>query len=691
MHPFPTCFAALLALAGSAAADTIILKSGKKITDVTVSRNDDSFVVHNPWNSRHAKMTWEVPERNRIPAEKVEEVILEDPPEVEYLTRTARSDLIAEEHFELAGFCAEHKMKKEAQEHLAMTLRLAPDHAEALETFGASKYASFLRKNPSFDPKVYEAEKAYVETTEPAELKAKWNAAKKAGSKRALTYLERARRSAAIAKGRRNEVPLSIGADEAPGATYAIHVSSKYDPLRPTPLVIGLHGGGDGGKDDTLVTGSGESALNWYQQEAEQWSWIVACPSALKAPWRNQANAPLIDSLVEEMKTLYNIDERRIYLVGHSMGGFGTWHWGPARSEIWAACAPCAGGGGPNGIQIPVYIYHGSDDPVCRVGRDRSAAKALVKDKKKSKPREQFVYTELDGVGHGFPGSVRSAIFKWFAGIRKGKWKGAKFLDSSFQRKPTKQEIAAFGDPTKIPDGDGGKGPGVKALVAQLKAGGGAGAEAARQLGELGTEDAAKAVAPILKSKKVSFDAKVHAARALGDIGLPDCVKLLGPAVKSDDYRIVDAAAEALGKIGTEDAAEALVRCGKSFGEFFAASFFGDSITHTEYEVRLSSFATLVDAFALTEAKELALALIEKEIVDRVYDPKKMYKVHGDGDDRFKGESKQSRLKLVRRLCACLVELGDPRGIELLDRIQQRWEKEPYLVDEVTRTIELLQ
>ncbi len=183
----------------------------------------------------------------------------------------------------------------------------------------------------------------------------------------------------------------------------------------------------------------------------------------------------------------------------------------------------------------------------------------------------------------------------------------------------------------------------------------------------------------------------MHAARALGDIGLPDCVKLLGPAVKSDDYRIVDAAAEALGKIGTEDAAEALVRCGKSFGEFFAASFFGDSITHTEYEVRLSSFATLVDAFALTEAKELALALIEKEIVDRVYDPKKMYKVHGDGDDRFKGESKQSRLKLVRRLCACLVELGDPRGIELLDRIQQRWEKEPYLVDEVTRTIELLQ
>ena len=40
-------------------------------------------------------------------------------------------------------------------------------------------------------------------------------------------------------------------------------------------------------------------------------------------------------------------------------------------------------------------------------------------------------------------------------------------------------------------------------------------------------------------------DAQVLAARALGDIGLPECVKLLSPAVKAEDYRIVDAAAEA--------------------------------------------------------------------------------------------------------------------------------------------------
>jgi pimeloyl-ACP methyl ester carboxylesterase len=689
MRLLPSVLLILCASGSSATADTIILKSGRKITDVVVSRNDEAFVVYNPWNSRHAKMTWEVPEKNKIEADKVEEVIIEESPEVEYLTRVARNDLIAEEHFELAMFCDEHKMKDERQHHLAMTLRLAPDHAEALEMFSASKYASFLRKSPSYDPAIHELERAYIESSDPAELEARWKAAKGGGSKLSLSYLERARSSAGIQKGRRDAVPLSIGADEAPGATYAIHVSKKYDPLQPTPLVIGLHGGGAGGKDDTLVTGSGESALNFYQQEAEQWGWIVACPSALKAPWRSQANAPVIDSLIEEMKILYNIDERRIYLVGHSMGGFGTWHWGPARSEVWAACAPCAGGGGPNGIQIPVYIYHGTDDPICRVGRDRSAAKALVKAKKKSKPREQFVYTELDGVGHGFPDSVRSAIFKWFAGIRKDKWKGAKYLDSSFERKPTKEEIAIFGDPRKIPDA-GDKGPSIKALAEVIKGGGGAGAEAAEQLGEVKTEEAAKAAAAIVKSRKVPFDAKVLAAQALGDIGLPECVKFLKPAVQSDDYRIIDAATEALGKIGTEDAAASLSRCGKSMGEFFANSFFGDTITHTEYEVRLESFGLLVDALAKTDAKESAFSLFEREIVDRVFDPKKMYKVHGDEDDRFRGASKRARLKLVQRLAACLIEFDDPAGIPLLERIEGRWEKEPYLVDEIGRAIDQL-
>ena len=72
--------ALILALAPAATADTIILKKGKKITGVVVSRNDGSVVVINPFNSRHPEMSWEIPEKNRIPAEKVAEVIAVGPP-----------------------------------------------------------------------------------------------------------------------------------------------------------------------------------------------------------------------------------------------------------------------------------------------------------------------------------------------------------------------------------------------------------------------------------------------------------------------------------------------------------------------------------------------------------------------------------------------------------------------------------
>ena len=59
---------------------------------------------------------------------------------------------------------------------------------------------------------------------------------------------------------------------------------------------------------------------------------------------------------------LYNVDENRIWLTGHSMGGFGSWAWGPKRADVWAAFAPCAGGGGPQTGGLPVYVYHGTDE-----------------------------------------------------------------------------------------------------------------------------------------------------------------------------------------------------------------------------------------------------------------------------------------------------------------------------------------
>ena len=67
---FPAALAAGGWGAAAARADTVVLQGGKKLENVTVSRNDDVVVV-NPWNSRCPEMTWEIPDKNRYPREKV--------------------------------------------------------------------------------------------------------------------------------------------------------------------------------------------------------------------------------------------------------------------------------------------------------------------------------------------------------------------------------------------------------------------------------------------------------------------------------------------------------------------------------------------------------------------------------------------------------------------------------------------
>lgn len=319
--------AALLATAAwsaapAARADTVVLVGGKKLEGVTVSRNDSEWVVVNPWNSRHPDMTWEIPEKNRHPRAKVAEVVIADPPGVEWRRRSA-SKLSADERRELAAFCDRHKMAEEAARERSLAKALDDDRA--LADGGAEPpVASGAKPDPDRDPVLRRLEREYVKLKDPAELEAQWKRMAERGTTRLRAYLERARRSEAIPRGRRDKVPLTVRSAEASGATYCIVVPAGYDPLVPTPLVVGLHGGGPGGVNGELVTGSGEDAMPFYESLAEQWGWIVVCPTARRAPWSNQENDAWIDALHEEMLALYNVDESRVYLTGHSMGGFGT-------------------------------------------------------------------------------------------------------------------------------------------------------------------------------------------------------------------------------------------------------------------------------------------------------------------------------------------------------------------------------
>jgi predicted peptidase len=48
-------------------------------------------------------------------------------------------------------------------------------------------------------------------------------------------------------------------------------------------------------------------------------------------------------SVVEIVKREYKVNDRRVYLMGHSMGGFGTWFLGQKHLGTWAGIAPMSG------------------------------------------------------------------------------------------------------------------------------------------------------------------------------------------------------------------------------------------------------------------------------------------------------------------------------------------------------------
>ena len=64
----------------------------------------------------------------------------------------------------------------------------------------------------------------------------------------------------------------------------------------------------------------------------------------------------------------YAIDTSRVYLMGHSMGGMGTWYLGQKYADKWAALGVLSGGFGYKGYPaerlkgIPLIIGAGSMD-----------------------------------------------------------------------------------------------------------------------------------------------------------------------------------------------------------------------------------------------------------------------------------------------------------------------------------------
>jgi poly(3-hydroxybutyrate) depolymerase len=244
---------------------------------------------------------------------------------------------------------------------------------------------------------------------------------------------------------------------------YAMFVSSKVRPDAKSPLVIALHG--LGGTPTSLLRGNaldlaeaggyilvgpmGYNPRGWYGVPATGRGargrgagapGPAAAPSANPgapppntgaasgaappqaaqatpgAPARGRgafadANDPPNLRELSERDVMYvlslvrqefNVDERRIYLMGHSMGGAGTFHLAVKYPGNWAATAsiaPAAFGMQPSSLSaitsMPMMIVHGDADTAVPVEVGRSWAEAM-KERKMT-----YQYIEVPKGDHG--------------------------------------------------------------------------------------------------------------------------------------------------------------------------------------------------------------------------------------------------------------------------------------------------
>jgi predicted peptidase len=73
-------------------------------------------------------------------------------------------------------------------------------------------------------------------------------------------------------------------------------------------------------------------------------------------------------ALVRHIAARFRVDRARIYLIGYSMGGAGTWDVATEEPQTFAAIAPLCGRADPSHagplVGMPIWVFHGQADQV---------------------------------------------------------------------------------------------------------------------------------------------------------------------------------------------------------------------------------------------------------------------------------------------------------------------------------------
>ena len=145
--------------------------------------------------------------------------------------------------------------------------------------------------------------------------------------------------------------------------TYLVRYPDAYREGNTYPVLLFLHGAGTrGNRTDAL------RAHPFFAdtQKHPDFPFVSVAPLCSENTWFDLFES--LEALVEQIVKAPFADPRRIYLMGASMGGYGTWQLAMSMPEVFAAIVPICGGGmywnAARLVNVPIWAFHGAMDTV---------------------------------------------------------------------------------------------------------------------------------------------------------------------------------------------------------------------------------------------------------------------------------------------------------------------------------------
>jgi predicted esterase len=202
-------------------------------------------------------------------------------------------------------------------------------------------------------------------------------------------------------------------------------VPTGYQPDQPTGLVVFMHGGGKGSPrtaPDRYMTPADSTMPRSSTRLGDMFETLGMIGVGPSAPWNENDHSrwclpetdDYIADVVRECATRFHIDLDRVFLLGHSMGGFGAYHQVQRQPDRFAAVIASAGSW--TLAQWPVIrgttlcIVHGTKDAELGV-RDRHTDIAFARYAHEllSQRNIPYVYKEHPD-GHSFGYGKQCAV-----------------------------------------------------------------------------------------------------------------------------------------------------------------------------------------------------------------------------------------------------------------------------------------